>query len=282
MFFQLEDAGADLGGERAARGERKIATQIAEGGGVAFEALVKEATQAGGFGRVGRYDQEQIDCHQRRLIVLPLQVDAQKIPEHTTENLEGPRWLQGLGQDALEIAARLPAAGFGEGAEAREQLVPAERAPARERVEDERPVRRVDAHEEMPREADPMSGQAESGRDAEQEHAERDRDTSAPIEDVVQEAIARVVVVVAVATKLQFLEKIPGDLERGLMGWQRLPDACPQGIGVGFDPRQVGSWVEVRVGDPRDLERGVVEIAPTPRGDKGCELFSGIRHGQDT
>src|SRR6266699_1382447 len=70
-------------------------------------------------------------------------------------------------------------------------------------------------HTEMAGQADPLDLQAHPAADLHDQDREGDRDTELAIEDVVEAAVARVVVVVGIAAEARFVEQeVTQSLER--------------------------------------------------------------------
>src|SRR5262249_61950049 len=91
------------------------------------------------------------------------------------------------------------------------------RAAAVEAAEQEQVGCPGDAHQEVTGEADPVELDTEPAADLDGEDGQRDRDPGAAVEDVVQEAVARVVVVRAIAPKAALLEEIPHEQASGFV-----------------------------------------------------------------
>ena len=83
------------------------------------------------------------------------------------------------------------------------------------RIDDDAVVRIVSveilerAHQEVAGKIDPFSADAGPSRDFDVDEAQRDRDARAPIHDVVQTAVARVLVLLAIALEGQLAKQIP-------------------------------------------------------------------------
>ena len=101
--------------------------------------------------------------------------------------------------------------------------------PAEERVEQDRAVRARRPHEEVSRKADALDRDAAAAAHLDQHHREGDGDAEAPLEDVVQEAVARIVVVVGVAAEALDGEEMPGDRHQPAGGIAGRVDVGPRG-----------------------------------------------------
>jgi hypothetical protein len=117
-------------------------------------------------------------------------------------------------------------------------------------------VERVEQHavglrHEVPGEPDPVDGEADAAPHLDRQHGERDRNAEPAVEDVVQAAVARVVVVVRVAREALLREEHvaePVDVA--------LPDAPGEVVETVEDA--VG--LEVGVLDLRDQQRAAAEV----------------------
>src|SRR5205823_1177627 len=113
------------------------------------------------------------------------------------------------------------------GCEAALQLVEAEKLSAVERVDDEFSFREPHLAEEMAGKADALDIQPAALPHLDVDDAERERDARASIEHLVEEAVARIVVVVVIAAEAQLVEEVrvdPADaaLRRGSRRQSRL------------------------------------------------------------
>src|SRR6185295_16824859 len=82
-----------------------------------------------------------------------------------------------------------------------------EPSSAAERVEQHQLVVNTRADAEVSWQADAEDLEAHPAPDFHDEHRERDRDAELPVEDVVETAVARIVVVVRVAAESRFVEQ---------------------------------------------------------------------------
>src|SRR3989454_9996587 len=100
---------------------------------------------------------------------------------------------------------------------ARGQPALADGAAAVEGVQEERSAAPRHAHEEVAREPDALDAEAQTRAGLDEHHGEGDGNARAPLEDVVQVAVARVVVLLLVAAKAALAEEVAGELgDRGL------------------------------------------------------------------
>src|SRR5207237_431285 len=82
-----------------------------------------------------------------------------------------------------------------------------EPAAAAERVEEHQLVVHTRPHTEVSGQSDAQDFQADAAADLHDEHRERDRDAELPVEDVVEAAVARIVVVVGVTAEALLVEQ---------------------------------------------------------------------------
>ena len=144
------------------------------------------------------------------------------------------------------------------------------------------------AHEEVAGEVHAFEPQAGAAPDLEIDHRQTDRDAGPAIEDFVQEAVARIVVVLAVAAEAKLLEEI--GVQRRDLRVDRSPPAALQPRGRRFphplEPLQVGFGIEHRDIHARDRQRRrrngfarLVERAQTDRPRPDSSGPEGEWHG---
>jgi hypothetical protein len=124
------------------------------------------------------------------------------------------------------------------------------------------------------RQADALDGQAHAPSDLHRDHRERDRDSESPNQHVVEKAVARVVVLLAVAAEALLLE------EEAPQAVQRAPPperARAGALGEVVEPGEPGPRVEVGILDAGDREPGPTEVdLPVGPPQKVAELGEGI------
>jgi len=106
--------------------------------------------------------------------------------------------------------------------------------------------------------ADAQDFQADAAADLHDEHRERDRDAELPVEDVVEAAVARIVVVVGVTAEALLVEQ---ELAQPLEGASSILDLRHRRArGELVEPGQRALGDEVGILDSRDPERGAREV----------------------
>jgi hypothetical protein len=136
----------------------------------------------------------------------------------------------------------------------------------------------VKPHDEVGREADPVDGQPEPSPDFDQDQREGDRDAEAPIQDVVEEAVPRIVVLLGVAPEPLLLEEELAQamepVERAAPPAERLG---PRGQAV--QSPQMLPDIQGRVLRPGDQQRrsGQIQLGlrALNRGDKLAQRVNG-------
>lgn len=132
--------------------------------------------------------------------------------------------------------------------------------PAVERVQqDPAPLFRLKSHDEVGREADAVDRQPDPPADLDQEQAERDRDAEAPVENLVEKAVSRIVVLLDVSAESLLLEE---KLANAVKAAERvLPRTSgPGGGGEAVQPAEVRPDVQVGVLRSGDEQRGGRQI----------------------
>ena len=115
------------------------------------------------------------------------------------------------------------------------------------------------ADEEVTGEVDALGADAGSARDLDVDEAERDRNAGPPIEHLVEAAVPRIVVAIAVAGEPQLGEQVL--VERVDAGDQRRVVAGILGNPLGrrvahlVEPIEIRTGIEMRIFEPRDQKR---------------------------
>src|SRR5205085_7259239 len=94
------------------------------------------------------------------------------------------------------------------GREAPFQLLEAEELYPVERIDHQLPFREPHLAEEVAGKADALDVEPAAPAHLHVDDAERERDAGAPVEDLVEEAVARVVVVVVIAAEAELVEEV--------------------------------------------------------------------------
>ncbi len=118
---------------------------------------------------------------------------------------------------------------------------------------------RLESHDEVSREADAVDGQLQPPADLDQDQRERDGDAEAAVEDVIEEAVPRIVILLAVSPEALLLEK---KLAQAMEPTEGIALRAP-GPGIGGEPVQatkvrpdVQVWV-LRLGDQQRRSRQI-------------------------
>src|SRR5262249_9498929 len=150
---------------------------------------------------------------------------------------------------------------LGQGAQPLEQRVVVDDGATAEAIDEERTLRSWGTDQEVARKSDSIQGDAEAPADLDGDDGERDGDSRAAFEDVVQEAVARVVVVVPVAAEAPFPEEVAGEEARGGVGSAAGGQTRSQAVGERVERAERSGGIEVGIPDARDLQCGTREIA---------------------
>lgn len=235
-----------------------------EGGAVKIAEVGEDEPPIADLGVVVRIQEEEsLHDLQRLLPRLALEVDRLEVVEHPGQELprrdRGEVLLPEFGRPAQDAGDQLLAA-FGR-----------EDRAAVERIEEDPALSRLEADDEVRGEPDAVNGQPQAPADLDQDEGEGDRDAEAPVQDVVEKAVPRVVVLLRVPPEPLLLEQ---ELAEAVKAAERvvLPDAGLQRQPV--EPLQILWDVQVRIlglGDqerrPRQIELGVG--APNRGGELG-------------
>src|SRR5262249_56660545 len=98
----------------------------------------------------------------------------------------------------------------------------------------------------------PVQREAERTPDLDGEDGQRDREPGTAVEDVVEEAVARVVVVRAIAPEAALLEEIPREQAGGFVRREAGRELRAEPRGQQVEGLQGGRRVEIGMPDPRD------------------------------
>src|SRR5581483_10417024 len=249
--------------------EREVATEIVARGAEALELRVQEAAHPDVL-RGGRpEDEEEVDRLERLVVRGALEADAEQVAEHTDEDAGRVRRRERPRGDGVGV-------GIAERAVPLEQRVAVEPAAGVEGVDDDRPLRRGDAREEMTREPDAFDRDAEPRPHLDQDDGERDRNAEPPSEDLVEEAVPGVVVVLRVAAKAARPEEVRREGGPGFGGRGGARNVRPRVGGERVERGEGGCDVELRRAEAADRERGAPEV--DRRRDERRELVAQAAH----
>src|SRR6184192_2084176 len=246
---EASEAGADVGGVGGGGGQLEVAAEVGNGGGDAVQPLVEEAARPQVFGGIRDEDEQQVDRGERVWGVVAVEVGAEKVAQHAAQDVGRARRPDGLGRNLTDLPAAV------QGAQPVDELVMADRAAAEEGVEEYRPAASRNAHQKMSGKAHPLDRQPEAAGHLDEDHRKGDRDAGAAVQDVVQEAVARVVIVLGVAAEPARAEEMIADGQRDVLGRHPGADAGAGGVGERLEPGEVTLGLEVGVREARDLER---------------------------
>src|SRR5262249_7611381 len=115
-------------------------------------------------------------------------------------------------------------------------------------------------HEEMPGERYALERQADAAADFHVKDCKRDRDAGLALDDLVQIAVARVVVVVGVAPEAEVVEEELVQRDDGLLDGGPLREAGTRAQRHALDLAEVALDVEARIGVLGDHQAGAREV----------------------
>ncbi len=166
--------------------------------------------------------------------------------------MPGGRRIQHGGSEAAPVAALLE--------QGRELRLPEDGA-AVERVDHDRPVGILDAHQEMARKTNAAGADSGAPRDLDVDHRERDGDADAPREDVVEKRVLGFVIVLSVSAKAAREPEVVAEGARLRPAWKGRDVPARERLGelvhLANDEGVVEPWV--RVGGDQDRPREKVE-----------------------
>ena len=138
-----------------------------------------------------------------------------------------------------------------------------------ERVDDELfRVRLRAAHEEVAGEIDAVHLQPGTPRDLHVDDRERQRDAGPTFEHLVEAAVSRILVLVAIARETElveevFVERLDAALRRHVAARRRVAlDDASRRIAHRIETREIGIRIEARAFDARDDERAGASAVP--------------------
>ena len=139
-----------------------------------------------------------------------------------------------------------------------------------------RPRLRRNAKQEVSGEVDALRVQAGAACHLQINDRERDGDARAPVQHLVEKAVARIVEVLAVPAEPHLVVKVlvqdPHGILRGVDGVDARRGLCAHLL----DGPKVGLGVERRVLDPRDRQNGRGEVA-TRSGHRAAQIIGHLR-----
>src|SRR5215472_11825364 len=202
-------------------------------------------------GRLGIEDEETIDSADHALPVLAAPVGALEVGEHARKELAARHGDVVLGSErhlASQHAAHQSLA-----------ILRGEQGAAVEGVEEDLRVAQTRPRDEMAGQPDALDGEAEALAHLHEDEAQGDGNTLAAVEHVVEEAVARIVVVVAVAREALLHEEILAQAMEAselVGGAARAVDSAGEAV----QALEVGVGIEAWVLPARDGEGGSAEI----------------------
>jgi hypothetical protein len=122
----------------------------------------------------------------------------------------------------------------------------------------------------MPRKGHTLQAQAQALADLQVQDRQRDRRAGAPLQHLVEVAVARIVIVARISREAQFVEQIPVQYHYLLLGERAPRQAALDRRRVRIDARKVMRDVQVGVCVLRDQQagRGEAEILPAQQRGK--------------
>ena len=115
----------------------------------------------------------------------------------------------------------------------------------------------------MPRERHALEGQADAPPDLHVEHRQRDGDPGAPVDDLVQVRVARIVVVVRVAAKAQVVEQEFVQRDDAVFGRRIVRETRAQLLREALELADIAVDIQPWVGILRDLQTGPRQFDPS-------------------
>src|SRR6266545_4984468 len=170
---------------------RQVALQVSEAAPELAHVGPRETAIAPLVPPLGVQHEQPVDHADDAVPRLPLPIDPLQVREDAREELSLCHGCKVLGRECHLAPECAP-----------DQLLACLRRQQRSRVEGvEKDLRVAEARprDEVARKSDAFDGEPEALADFHQHESERDRDTLPPVEDIVEKAVARVVVVLAIA-----------------------------------------------------------------------------------
>ncbi len=150
--------------------------------------------------------------------------------------------------------------------------VSVQKDPLVEGIDEEGLCARSGAQEEMARQVDPIELQPDTLGHGAVDHAQTDRYPRATVEDLVDVAVPRVVILLRVAPKTLFDEEDPVDLSEHVTGRRRPCAMFPHPLGQKIELPQRGVGIKIGIGVARDLEGDPEQVGREVARQQACKL----------
>src|SRR6266581_166809 len=272
---QLDQLAVDFHGVRRLRPPPQVVLQVRQRRPEAFELLVYQPAVAQLLRRLGRHEQHPVHHRERLLELSALHVDILQVAQNPGDDLARGRGLQ------IAVELRLLRPPRGEHLlQALAQIGLGLRLPAGKRVEHELAAPDCELDEKMPGEGNALQVEAQALADFEIENGQRDRNPGAPLHDLVQIAVAGIVVVADVAREAHVVEQVVVQREHFLLGKSVARDALPDRRRDSVEPPEIGRYIDVWIDILGEHKARFGEIELVARNDFGEMLEHRIHSGR--